>query len=109
MSNQKVRNAGIIAAILAIVIIIVAYALVGSVDLVFKKGGIESYRIEDAGIFSELTIPEDGTVYVYTTDGGEIQFGDTMEFRAEIAKVVFMNFINFEWQEHDNYIELHAK
>ncbi len=109
MKDRASRNAGIISAILAVVIILVIYAAVGNVDLVFKKGGHEVYRIENATVFSDLTVPEDSGEYYYTTESEEILFEDSIGFRFEIVKVVFTNFFSHEWQEHDNYIELNAK
>lgn len=109
MKDRASRNAGIIAGVLAVVLILLIYALVGNVDLVFKKDGHEVYRIENATVLSDLTIPEDNSVYYYTTEGDEIQFEDSFSFRFEIVKVVFVNFFNHEWQEHDNYIELNAR
>ncbi len=102
------RSAGIISTVLALVIIICVYTLFGSVDLVFKQDGTEVYRIEDASLFSELTLPEgDGNAYTYGEAGAE--FGDTFEFRFEIAKTVLVNFVTFKWDAADNVIELNAQ
>ena len=104
------RNTGIVSLIFAVIILLIIYTLVGTVDLVFREDGREVYRIEDANVFADLTIPdEDGASFYYSTDLGEKMFSDSIEFRIEIAKTVFTKLINFEWEEMDSYIVLNQK
>ena len=72
MKDIKLRSAGIISAILALVLLLCIYTMLGTVDLVFKQDGREVYRLDDVNIFSDLTIPEvEGSVYTYGADGSE--------------------------------------
>lgn len=109
MKDVSPRNAGIISAVLALVIIISIYTLLGCVDVVFKQNGREMYRLDDVTVLSDLTTPEgDDNVYTYGEAGSEKTFGDTPEFRLEIAKTVLINLFTFKWEEADNVIELNA-
>lgn len=95
---------------LAVVIILVAYAFIGSVDIIFKDGGREVHRIENATVLSELAGPEgDDSVYSYTDDFGDHAFSDAADFRFEIVKNVFINFFTFRWEESDNVIVLYKQ
>ena len=109
MKNITPRSAGIFSAILALVLLICIYTMLGTVDIVFLQDGREMYRINDAGIFSDLTAPEADGVYVYTADGVEKEFSDSFEFRAHIGTTVILNLVSFKWDEADNIIEIHDK
>lgn len=104
------RNTGIASLILAVVILLVIYTLTGTVDLVFRKDGREVHRIEDASVFADLSIPDgESKSFYYSTELGEKQFSDSVEFRIEIAKTVLTKLINFEWEEMDSYIILNQR
>lgn len=109
MKDISPRSAGVFSAILALVLILLIYLMLGTVDIVFKQGDNQVYRINDVSVFSELTVPETDSVYVLTTDAGEVEFSDSAEFRFEIGKAVLVNFFSFKWDPQDNYIELYAK
>lgn len=110
MKDISPRNAGLVSAILALVIIICIYTALGSVDIVFKQGERQVYRLDDVSVFSELTVPEgDDNVYTYGEEGNEKEFGDTPEFRFHIATTVLLNLVTFKWDEASNIIELNAK
>ena len=95
---------------LAIVIILVAYTLVGSVDIIFREDSREVYRIEDATVFSDLALPEgEDDVFTYTDMLGDHTFSDSPEFRFEIAKTVLVNLFTFKWDESDHVIILYKQ
>lgn len=110
MKDISPRNAGIVSAILALVIILCIYTVLGSVDIVFKQDDRQLYRLDDVSVFSDLTVPEgDEKIYTYGEEGSEKEFGDTPEFRFHIATTVLLNLVTFQWDEASNIIELNAK
>ncbi len=109
MKEINPRSAGIFSAILALVLLLCIYTMLGTVDVVFMQGEREVFHLVDVGIFSPIDAPETDEVYVYNTDGGEKEFADNFDFRFEIGKTVVLNLLTFKWQENDNVIELHAK
>lgn len=48
------RNAGLFAALLGIIIVLLVYTLLGTVDLVFMKGNLQVARMEDVRVISDL-------------------------------------------------------
>ncbi len=113
MTEIMRRNAGLISAALALVLIFAIYCALGTVDLVFMQGEKEIHRMEDVRMFSGLDISEDDMdadlEFTYTSGDATKDFGDNFEFRFEIAKTIFLNFVTFKWQDYDQVIILNAK
>ena len=105
------RNAGLISAIVALVLIFAVYCALSTVDLVFMQGDKEVHRMDDVGMFSSLVVSEEDTPleFTYTSGDATKDFGDNFEFRFEIAKTIFLNFVTFKWQDYDQVIILNAK
>lgn len=102
MMQIRPRKAGLISVVLALLIITVFYAAVGTVDLVFKQNGREVSRQENVSMISDITLPEGNLTY--TADGETKEIGYVTDLKAEIGVTVLKNFINFKWQERDNVI-----
>ena len=113
MKEKMRRNAGLISSIAALLLVFAIYTSFGTIDLVFKKDNNEIYRMNDVNAFSSLEItdeavPEDST-FTYVSGNTLKNFGDNIEFRFEIAKTVFLNFITFNWDESEQIIVLDMK
>ena len=106
------RNAGIISVLLALVLLLVVYTLLATVDLVFMKGDFQVARMEDVRVFSDLTLnAEDvitGEELEYTYGDGKTFEGD-FSFRIEMAKTLIVNLFTFKWDDADRVIVLTAK
>lgn len=110
MKISPARNASIISAILALVAIVLIYSIIGTVDLVFKSGENEIYRIDDTNVFTDLATPGmEGWTFAYDLGEGEKTFSDSPEFRFEIAKTVLMNLVTFKWEDSDYEIVLNKQ
>lgn len=113
MKDINRRNAGILAALFAIVIVVFVYALLGKVDLVFMKGNNEVARIDDVCSLSDISISAEDIKggeelsFTYGVDARDYDGG--LGCRFEIAKTVVVNFFTFKWQEDDQVVILHAK
>ena len=101
--NQRVpQSAGIISIILAVVLLLAIYTLLGTVDLIYMTDGNESAVHEDANVFSELHFPEG--VISCTVNGEETDIGNVNDLRVQIGATVLSNFLGFKWTEEDNVI-----
>ena len=113
MKDIARRNAGIGSVILALILILAIYTLLGTVDLVFMKGDFQVARMEDVGVFSDLELNAEDVItgeeldYTYGEDAKE--FSGDFSFRLEIAKTLIVNLFTFNWDEADNTIILTAK
>ncbi len=109
------RRAGIISGILGLLLILIIYVMLGSVDLVFIKDNHEIYCIEDVGVFSDLTVNVDEVEgnqdleYTYSSGNDTKDFEDSFGFRMEIAKTILLNFITLKWEPYQQEIILTAK
>lgn len=104
------RKAGLISAVLAIVLILIAYLLFATVDVSFVSEDHEVYRLENVNVFSDLSIPDSyDQTFIYDTGSLQLEFGDTIDFRFEIVKTAFLNLINFKWDEADNLMTVVAQ
>ena len=106
------RNAGFLAAILGIVLILLIYIMLGTVDLVFMKDGFQVARMDDVRVFSNLELDPDEVItgeelsYIYGENSEPFK-GD-FKFRIEIAKVLVINFFTHKWEPTDYVIVLKA-
>lgn len=123
MYDMKRLRAGIISSLVAVVLIICFYAILGTVDLVFikevKEGNKvisnEVARIENASAISDLELTrwdiKDYEELEFTYGEGENQkdFADNFELRFEIAKTVVINLVTFNWDDADQVIIFKSK
>lgn len=115
MKGNLYRRASIISAVLGLVLILVIYIMLSSVDLIFIKDQHEIYRMEDVGVFSDLTVDvekvegQQDLEYTYTSGEETKAFDDSFDFRIEIVKTTLINLITFKWEPHDQVIVMTAK
>ena len=124
MYDMKRLRAGIISSLVAVVLIICFYAILGTVDLVFIKevkegndviSSNEVARIENASAISDLELTrwdiKDYEELEFTYGEGENQkdFADNFELRFEIAKTVVINLVTFNWDDADQVIIFKSK
>lgn len=106
------RNAGLFAALLGIIIVLLVYTLLGTVDLVFMKGDLQVARMEDVRVISDLQLnAEDiltGEELEFTYGEGKTYAAD-MNLRFEIAKTLVVNLFTQKWDNADQVIILDAK
>ena len=102
MTQRVPQSAGIISIILAVVLLLAIYTLLGTVDLVYMKDGIESAVQEDVNVFSSLHFPE-GEISC-TVNGEETVINSVNDLRVQIGTTVLTNFLSFKWTEEDNVI-----
>jgi hypothetical protein len=107
------RNAGLFAALLGIILVLVVYTLLGTVDLVFMKGDFQVARTEDVRVISDLQIEnviEDVKIeeLEFTYGEGKTYAAD-MTLRVEIAKTLVVNLFTQKWDAADQVIILEAK
>lgn len=106
------RNAGLFAALLGIIIVLLVYTLLGTVDLVFMKGDLQVARMEDVRVISDLQLyAEDvltGEELEFTYGEGKTYAAD-MNLRFEIAKTLVVNLFTQKWDNADQVIVFEAK
>ena len=102
MKQVNPRSAGIISIILAVVLLLGIYTLLGTVDLVYMKDGKQSAVQEDVRVFSEIHFPE-GELSC-TVNGEETAINSVNDLRVQIGATVLSNFLGFKWTEEDNVI-----
>ncbi|MBQ8414724.1 MAG: hypothetical protein IJX58_05740 [Clostridia bacterium] len=113
MKNLAFRSAGIGSVILALILLVVIYTLLGTVDLVFMKGDFQVARMEDVRVISDLELSAEDVItgeeleYTYGEDNKD--FNGDFNFRFEIAKTLIINLFTFKWEATDNTIVLTAK
>ncbi len=113
MKDLVRRNAGIGSFLLALILVLVIYTLLGTVDLVFMKGDFQVARMEDVRVFSNLELDAEDVItgeeleYTYGEDAKP--FESDFSFRLEIAKTLIVNLFTFKWEATDNTIVLTAK
>lgn len=106
------RNAGLLAALLGIIIVLLVYTLLGTVDLVFMKGDLQVARMEDVRVISDLQLDAEdvltGEELEFTYGEGKTYAAD-MNLRFEIAKTLVVNLFTQKWDHADQVIILDAK
>ena len=106
------RNAGLLAALLGIIIVLLVYTLLGTVDLVFMKGDLQVARMEDVRVISDLQLDAEdvltGEELEFTYGEGETYAAD-MNLRFEIAKTLVVNLFTQKWDNADQVIIFEAK
>ena len=106
------RNAGLFAALLGIVLVLLVYTLLGTVDLVFMKGDFQVARMEDVRVISDLKLDVQdvitGEELEYSYGEGKTYAAD-MTLRVEIAKTLIGNLFTQKWDNADQVIVFTAK
>lgn len=106
------RNAGLFAALLGIILVLLVYTLLGTVDLVFMKGDFQVARMEDVRVISNLQLDTQdvitGEELEYTYGEGKTYAAD-MTLRVEIAKTLIVNLFTQKWDNADQVIIFEAK
>lgn len=106
------RNAGLFAALLGIIIVLLVYTLLGTVDLVFMKGDLQVARMEDVRVISDLQLDAEdvltGEELEFTYGEGKTYAAD-MNLRFEIAKTLVVNLFTQKWDNADQVIVFEAK
>ena len=106
------RNEGLLAALLGIIIVLLVYTLLGTVDLVFMKGDLQVARMEDVRVISDLQLDAEdvltGEELEFTYGEGKTYAAD-MNLRFEIAKTLVVNLFTQKWDNADQVIVFEAK
>ena len=106
------RNAGLFAALLGIIIVLLVYTLLGTVDLVFMKGDLQVARMEDVRVISDLQLDAEdvltGEELEFTYGEGKTYAAD-MNLRFEIAKTLVVNLFTQKWDNADQVIIFESK
>lgn len=108
------RNAPFYIGLLGIIIVIVLYTLLGTVDLVFMKGDFQVARIENVRVFSDLELDTEDVIggeelqYTYGEGKDEKPYKADMNLRLEIAKTLVINLFTKKWEVTDQVIILKA-
>lgn len=115
MKEINRRNAGLLAALLGIIVVLLVYTLLGTVDLVFMRGDLQVARMEDVRVISDLqldaedVITEEALNYIYTYgEDGKLYAAD-MNLRFEIVKTLVVNLFTQKWDNADQVIVFEAK
>lgn len=122
MKDIMYKKAGIGLAILGLVLIVLIYTLLGSVDLVYVVGEREAYRQENARVVTKIDDPVECMSEEFLPEGGSVSFtyksGDEtktlntekpLEIKMEIAKTIVKNLFTFQWKEQNYVINFTAK
>lgn len=92
------RSAGFGAVILALVLVLLVYVALGSVDLVFMKGDFQVARMENVRVYSDIQLDVEDVItgeeleYTYGEDAKPYEAN--MDLRVEIAKTLVFNLLN---------------
>lgn len=113
MKEINRRNAGLFAALLGIIVVLLVYTLLGTVDLVFMKGDLQVARMENVRVISDLQLDVEDVItgeeleYTYGENGK--LYAPDMNLRIEIAKTLVVNLFTQKWDNADQVIVFEAK
>jgi hypothetical protein len=99
------RYAGIVAAVLAIILIAGIFAMLGTVDLVFVEDGYEVRRQENVSVFTEIEANDN---YSYVYGGNTYTIADN-KLKEHIVSTVLVNAVTFNWDQEANDITVTVK
>ena len=94
--------------ILAIVLIILLYSVLGTVEVVFENDDFVISRQENVRVISNIEMPDEATEY-YVVGAEDVIIDEVGDIKGEIMKTLILNLVTFKWQESDHIIVLHAK
>ena len=104
MKNNFPGNAGIMSALTVVVLILIIYAVLGTVDLVFIQDGRQISRMDNVNMITEITLPEGNLTY---TVGDETKPLESVEdLKSQISITLISNLFSFKWQEIDHVITI---
>ena len=107
MKQQLPVNAGVLSVIAALLIILIVYTLLGTVDLVFMHEGRQISRMDNVNLLSEITLPEGDLTYTVGEETGS--FETVEELKGQIAVTLLSNLFGFKWQEIDHVITINQE
>lgn len=107
MKQQLPVNAGVLSVIAALLIILIVYTLLGTVDLVFMHEGRQISRMDNVNMLSEITLPEGDLTYTVGEETGS--FETVEELKGQIAVTLLSNLFGFKWQEIDHVITINQE
>lgn len=122
MKDIMYKKASVIGAVLSIVLLIVIYALLGTVELVYVNGDREVYRQENVRVISKIDDPVENMSEEFLAEGETMSFtylsGNEKktldvekpgDLKVEILKTLVLNLFSFKWEEQSYVIEFTAK
>ena len=122
MKDIMYKKASVIGAVLSIVLLIVIYARLGTVDLVYVNGDREIYRQENVRVISKIDDPVENMSEEFLAEGETMSFtylsGNEKktldvekpgDLKVEILKTLVLNLFSFKWEEQSYVIEFTAK
>lgn len=92
----------------AIVVIILLYSVLGTVEVVFENDDFVISRQENVRAISNIEIPDEAEEY-YVVGAEDVIIDDEADIKSEISKMLILNLVTFKWQESDHIIVLHTK
>ena len=104
MKQKLPGNAGVLSVIAALLIILIVYTLLGTVNLVFMHEGRQISRMDNVNLLSEITLPEGDLTYTVGEETGS--FETVEELKGQIAVTLLTNLFGFKWQEIDHVITI---
>jgi hypothetical protein len=107
MKQQLPVNAGVLSVIAALLIILIVYTLLGTVDLVFMHEGRQISRMDNVNMLSEITLPEGDLTYTVGEETGS--FETVEDLKGKIAVTLLTNLFGFKWQEIDHVITINQE
>jgi hypothetical protein len=107
MKQQLPVNAGVLSVIAALLIILIVYTLLGTVDLVFMHEGRQISRMDNVNLLSEITLPEGDLTYTVGEETGS--FETVEDLKGQIAVTLLTNLFGFKWQEIDHVITINQE
>ena len=121
MKDIGYKKAGVLIAIVSLVMVLGLYAVLGTVDLVYTNGDREIYRQEGVRIISTIEDPMEKMDEEFIT-GEDMKFtftsgkktktfdpADPKELKTEIVKTLVVNLVTFDWKEANYVITINAK
>ena len=107
MIDIERRSAGVLAAIVGLVVILLVYIFFGTVDLVFMHEGRQISRMDNVNLLSEITLPEGDLTYTVGEETGS--FETVEDLKGQIAVTLLTNLFGFKWQEIDHVITINQE
>ena len=98
----------VLIALLAVVVLIFAYSVLGTVEIVFENDDYVIDRQENVSALSQIDIPDEAEAY-YIVGNKNVVVDEAGDLKSEIMKTLIINLITFKWQESDHVIVLHTK
>ena len=103
MKSRIPRYAGVVAAMIALVLITGLLAVFGTVDVIFMKNGLEVGRQENVTVFSDVELyTEEGVdlQYNYVYFGMPHEYGESFKIHSVIN--LLFNTVTFNFSEGAN-------